>query len=127
MTPEERAQTADTHLQEFMFLRLVGERLAKKWLQRLPSAHRVTQHDFMIAKETIMLKVGESSLEMKKDGTINLTGKTITISGKEKVTSGVGSQLVELDTAGVKVGGTKIDVAATGIAAISGALVKINC
>jgi uncharacterized protein involved in type VI secretion and phage assembly len=38
----------------------------------------------VVGNKTIILTTGESQIEMKKDGTINITGKKITINAKEK-------------------------------------------
>ena len=43
---------------------------------------------------SINLKVGEASISMKKDGTIHIKGKDITIEGWGKVTAKAGTDLV---------------------------------
>ena len=43
---------------------------------------------------SINLKVGEASISMKKDGTIHIKGKDVTIEGWGKVTAKAGADLV---------------------------------
>jgi type VI secretion system secreted protein VgrG len=74
----------------------------------------------------IQLITGSSSILMKSDGTIKISGTEITISGTAKVQMGVGNQTVTSDTAQVAVAGAAIASAATGKHEITGAVVKIN-
>lgn len=76
--------------------------------------------------DEILLKSGLSSLLMKKDGTIELTGKNITITGSNSVKSQVSNQSVTCDTQMVATQGAKINSTAVGMHEISGALIKIN-
>ncbi len=93
------------------------------------------------ASKQITLLSGASQLVLKKDGTIELKGKSITIegtsdvsisapnvsiTGKAEAKFGVSSQVVKCDPAKVTISGSLITSAATGIHEISGALVKIN-
>jgi type VI secretion system secreted protein VgrG len=93
------------------------------------------------AGKEIKLKTGDSQLLMKKDGTIQLTGKNIVVTGDtdikisapqvsgtgtKEVTIGVGVNSVTTDTKGVSTGGAKITSAAVGVHEISGALIKLN-
>ena len=63
---------------------------------------------------------------MRSDGTIQISGTEITISGTAKVQMGVGNQTVTSDTAQVAVAGAAIASSATGKHEITGAIVKIN-
>lgn len=65
----------------------------------------------LVGAESIKLSSGASSVELKKDGTINIKGVNVTVEG----------------SASVKVTGAKVDVEASALATIKGALVKINC
>jgi type VI secretion system secreted protein VgrG len=76
--------------------------------------------------EEIKLITGDSSITLKKDGTILISGNEITISGTAKVQMGVGNQTVTTDTAQVAVAGAAIASSATGKHEITGAVVKIN-
>ncbi len=93
------------------------------------------------AKDHIRLQTGASTLLMKSDGTINISGKSITIigdtdtkisapkietSGKQEVKIGVGNSVTKFDPAGVTTSGAKINTSATGIHEIKGGIVKIN-
>ena len=108
------------------------------------------------AATEIQLLVGDSSLLMKKDGTIELKGKNVLIDGSAKVDVhgaavtmigddtvkvsaqttevtggkeakfGVGSQQMTCDTTKVAVSGAAINSSAVGMHEIAGALVKIN-
>lgn len=93
------------------------------------------------ASQQITLLTGNSQLVMKKDGTIELKGKSITIegtsdvsisapkvniTGKTEAKFGVSSQMVKCDPAKVTVSGSMITASASGIHEITGALVKIN-
>jgi type VI secretion system secreted protein VgrG len=103
----------------------------------------------LVAADKITFTTGQSSLVMQKDGTIDLKGMTITISGTQSVTvkgntavtAEVGSSSVKLDPAGIKlasvligieanaqtqVKGAIVQVSASGIAQISGGLIMIG-
>jgi type VI secretion system secreted protein VgrG len=80
----------------------------------------------ILAATEIKLQVGASSLLMKADGTIQLSGTDITISGKARTAIGVGNQNVVCDKARVAVSGAAIASSAVGKHEITGALVKIN-
>jgi type VI secretion system secreted protein VgrG len=77
-------------------------------------------------KTQIKLVSGDSSILLKADGTIQISGKEITISGTAKTQIGVGNQTVTSDTAQVAVSGAAIASSATGKHEITGAVVKIN-
>jgi type VI secretion system secreted protein VgrG len=77
-------------------------------------------------KDEIMLKSGLSSIVMKKDGTIEISGKNITITGSDMVKSQVPPQSVTCNPQMVSVQGAKINSTAVGMHEISGALIKIN-
>ncbi len=93
------------------------------------------------ATSHIQLKSGASSLYMSSDGTIKISGKSITLigdadikasapkvetSGKQEVKIGVGNSVTKFDPAGVTTSGAKINTSATGIHEIKGGIVKIN-
>lgn len=96
------------------------------------------------AKESIVLACGESKIEMKKDGTIEITGKNITTNAKQKarVVSGQAAftadgQGGEAKMEGLKAnvngsmeakvaGGAKTDITASGNVAVKGALIMLN-
>ncbi len=100
------------------------------------------------ADKQILLHVGQSTLLMKKDGTIRLEGVVLEVVGKTSLTTdapttkvqgnsvqilgkadallGVDGQTVKCDTAKVTVSGAAITSAAQGNHEITGALVKIN-
>jgi len=63
------------------------------------------------AAEQIMLQCGSSSMLLKKDGTIEIKGMTVKITGSTSVA----------------VEGAKIDSNASGVNTVKGATVKINC
>ncbi|MGZ5425712.1 MAG: hypothetical protein ACXWE1_00745, partial [Thermoanaerobaculia bacterium] len=71
--------------------------------------------------------VGASSLKMKKDGSIEVSGQDIEVTGTASVKMSVGSNSIKVSTSGIEISGTKVDIAAIGTATLSGALVKINC
>src|SRR5262249_51239989 len=77
-------------------------------------------------KTQITLISGSSSIVLKADGTIEISGKNITISGTAKAMMGVGNQSVTCDPAQVAISGAAITVGATGTNTITGAPVKIN-
>jgi type VI secretion system secreted protein VgrG len=78
------------------------------------------------AGESITLHVGDSLFIMKKDGTIELSGKKISITATNEVMIGVGAQTVTCSTSKVATSGAAIDSSAIGTHMITGALVKIN-
>jgi type VI secretion system secreted protein VgrG len=103
----------------------------------------------LVAADEITLITGQSSLVMKKDGTIELKGMTITVEGSQSVTAKgnvgvtlqVSSTSVKLDPAQLKLAATMIgingnaqtqvqgaivQVSASGIAQISGAMIMIG-
>jgi uncharacterized protein involved in type VI secretion and phage assembly len=67
------------------------------------------------ASESITLTCGDSKIEMKKDGTINITGKEITIKATEKaeMTSGQASFKADGNQGEVKMAGMKAGVSGT--------------
>ncbi|MBX6315305.1 MAG: hypothetical protein IRY99_20695, partial [Isosphaeraceae bacterium] len=77
-------------------------------------------------KTQIKLISGSSSLTLKSDGTIELSGKNITISGTDTAAMGVGNQSVTCDKQQVATSGAAISSSAVGKHEISGAVVKIN-
>jgi type VI secretion system secreted protein VgrG len=77
-------------------------------------------------EEQIMLRSGHSQILMKNDGTIEITGKRITINGSEEVTSQVARQSITCNRQTVHTQGAKINTTAVGMHEISGALIKIN-
>ncbi len=80
----------------------------------------------LTAEVEITLTVGESSLNMKKDGTIVLAGKDISITGLKTVEIGVGSQTTTYDSSKIESSGAEITTAAIGTHNLTGALIKIN-
>lgn len=84
------------------------------------------------AGDQITLKTGSSELVMKKDGTITLKGAKITIDASQSLTGKAG-QKVEIKAMQIAVKGTKVevegtmlDLKASGIATLKGALTKIG-
>ena len=80
----------------------------------------------VFAATEILLSVGQSSILMKSDGTIQISGVEVTVSGTSQVQMGVGNQTVTSDTSQVAVSGASIASSATGKHEITGAIVKIN-
>jgi type VI secretion system secreted protein VgrG len=88
----------------------------------------------LVAADQISLTTGQSSLVMKKDGTIELKGMTITIEGTQSVTvkgnAGVTLQVsstsVKLDPAQLKLAATMIGVEANAQAQVKGAIVQVS-
>jgi type VI secretion system secreted protein VgrG len=77
-------------------------------------------------KTEIVLVSGDSSISLKADGTIKISGKKIEISGGDEAKIGVGNQNVTCDKTKVGVSGAAINSSAVGTHEIAGALVKIN-
>lgn len=95
----------------------------------------------LTANTEIKLVAGNSSLVLKKDGTINLIGKKVLVQGDDEVNVsgkkinaaggdeaklGVGNQNVTCDKQKVGVAGAAINASAVGMHEITGAVVKIN-
>jgi uncharacterized protein involved in type VI secretion and phage assembly len=98
----------------------------------------------VLSKKSIVLTCGDSKIEMKKDGIIDITGKKITINAGEKAkmvskqaaftADGQGGEAKMEGTkanvsgsAEVKVaGGGKTDISAGGNVAVKGALITLN-
>ncbi|MCX8117640.1 MAG: type VI secretion system tip protein VgrG [Desulfobacterota bacterium] len=95
----------------------------------------------LTAHTEILLTVGASTLLLKSDGTIALSGKKISIvgdseiktsapkietSGGQEVKIGVGNSVTKFDPASVTTSGARINTSATGIHEIKGGIVKIN-
>ena len=78
------------------------------------------------AATEIELHVGNSLLIMKKDGTIKLSGKDVSITGTKKTEMGVGSQSTTHDNKSIQSSGAEITSAAIGTHNLTGAIVKIN-
>jgi len=96
------------------------------------------------AKNSIVLGCGESKIEMKKDGTINLTGKNITTNASQKAKMASGQAAFTADGQGGEVkmegmkanvngsmeakvaGGAKTDITASGNVAVKGAVIMLN-
>lgn len=78
------------------------------------------------AATEIFLHCGDSTLSMKSDGTIKMSGKNIEITAAQTVKVGVGNQNVVCDTQKVATSGAAINSSAVGMHEITGALVKIN-
>jgi type VI secretion system secreted protein VgrG len=91
--------------------------------------------------DQITFQVGAATLDMKKDGTIELTGKDLKVvgsqevkvsapevaaTGMKEVKIGVGAQSVTCDVSQVSTSGAMISASAVGTHEITGALVKIN-
>lgn len=82
--------------------------------------------------DEITIKTGASSITMKKDGTITLKGVKITINGSQSITEKAGQkvevQALQLNSKGTKVQvqGTMVDVKASAVASVKGALTKIG-
>ncbi len=78
------------------------------------------------ASTDIMLLCGASTLTMKSDGTIKLSGANIEISGTDTTKIGVGNQNMACDKGKVATSGAAINSSAVGTHEITGAMVKIN-
>lgn len=98
----------------------------------------------VLANKSIELTCGEAKIEMREDGTINITGKQITVNAQEKATM-VSKQASftadgnggEAAMAGMKAnvsgsteakvaGGAKTDITASGQVAVKGAMIMLN-
>jgi len=77
------------------------------------------------AGKEIVLETGQSSITMRDDGTIIIKGKAITIDAIQKVEAKAMNVTAEAKVKNVTKG-TMIEVDASGINTIKGALVKIN-
>lgn len=88
----------------------------------------------LTATDEIALKTGQSTLTMKKDGTIELKGMTITIEGSQSVTVKgnvgvtvqVSSTSVKLDPASLNLAGTMIAVKGQAQTQVQGAMVQVS-
>ena len=81
----------------------------------------------MLAANTqLTLVCGQSSIVLKPDGTIEISGTEITLSATSKTTMGVGNQNVTCDTGQVATSGASITSSAVGKHTISGGLIMIN-
>lgn len=98
----------------------------------------------VLSNKSIVLTCGDSKIEMKKDGTINITGKKITTNAKEKATmvSNQASFTADGNSGDAKMdgmkaaingsmeaklaGGAKTEVSASGNVAVKGALITLN-
>lgn len=93
------------------------------------------------AANEIKLHTGDSTITMKKDGSISIHGKKIEIIGDDEIKAsankvsvsggqeakfGVGNQQITCDVAKVNTSGAAINSSAIGMHEITGALVKIN-
>jgi type VI secretion system secreted protein VgrG len=78
------------------------------------------------AAEQILLNCGASMVQLIKDGTINISGKKITITGTEETSMGVGSQNMVCDKTKVVTSGANITAKAEGTHEVMGMPVKIN-
>lgn len=97
-----------------------------------------------LSNKSIVLTCGDSKIEMKKDGTIDITGKKITVNAKEKATmvSNQASFTADGNSGDAKMdgmkaaingsmeaklaGGAKTEVTASGNVAVKGALITLN-
>jgi type VI secretion system secreted protein VgrG len=88
----------------------------------------------LIAADKITLTTGQSSLVMQKDGTIELKGMTITVSGTQTVTVKgnvgvtvqVSSTSVKLDPAQLKLAATMIGINGSAQTQVQGAVVQVS-
>ena len=88
----------------------------------------------LVAADKITLTTGQSSLVMQKDGTIDIKGMTITISGTQSVTvkgitgvtAEVGSTSVKLDPAQIKLASVMIGIEANAQTQVKGAIVQVS-
>jgi type VI secretion system secreted protein VgrG len=75
--------------------------------------------------DEVVITCGQSSFTMKKDGTITIKGKTITIDAMQKIDEKAMNITSEASAKNVTKG-AMVDVEASGINTIKGSLVKIN-
>jgi type VI secretion system secreted protein VgrG len=75
--------------------------------------------------DQIILKTGQSSITMKKDGTIVIKGKDITVDAMSKINEKAMNITSEASAKSVTKG-SMVDVEASGVNTIKGGLVKIN-
>jgi type VI secretion system secreted protein VgrG len=88
----------------------------------------------LTAADQITLTTGQSSLVMKKDGTIEIKGMTITVTGTDSVTvkgnAGVTAQVsstsVKLDPVQVKISATMIGINGSAQTQVQGAMVQLS-
>jgi type VI secretion system secreted protein VgrG len=88
----------------------------------------------LIAADQITLTTGQSSLVMKKDGTIELRGMTITVSGSQTVTvkgnvgvtAQVSSTSVKLDPAELKLAAVMVEIDGSAQTQVKGAVVQVS-
>jgi type VI secretion system secreted protein VgrG len=80
----------------------------------------------VVANTQITLECGQSTMTLKKDGTIIINGQNIQILGAQTVKAGVGNQNVVCDVQKVATSGAAINSNAVGMHTITGAVVKIN-
>lgn len=71
------------------------------------------------AKDELLLSCGAAKLSLKSDGTLSLQGP-------KEVGIGSGGSSVKLEPASAVVNGSAVNVTASGMMEISGAMVKIN-
>ena len=77
------------------------------------------------AGDEVLIQTGQASITMKKDGTIVIKGKSITLDAMQKVESKAMNIKAEASTKN-EVKGAMVTVEASGINTIKGSLVKIN-
>lgn len=77
------------------------------------------------AADQITLATGVSSIVLKKDGTISIQGKSISIVGTQSIES-VAQNIKSTADVGNKIAGTMVNLEANGIATVKGSLVKVN-
>lgn len=78
------------------------------------------------AAEEITLTCGQSSISLKKDGTIKLSGMTLDLNGTTELKAKGGTFTIEAQTAGTVKGGATLEVSATTMNTIKGNPVMIN-
>jgi type VI secretion system secreted protein VgrG len=84
------------------------------------------------AGEQITLRTGAAELIMKKDGTITLKGVKVTIDGQQTITAKAGQKLeakalqISIKGTQTEIQGTLLDLKASAIATLKGALTKIG-
>jgi len=114
---------------EFYVLKSVTENYDATQTTTVKQAIKIESTDATIevlAAEQITLHTGQSTMVMKKDGSIRIDGVKIEIIGTEQVKIAVGSQMVICSPQEVSSSGANITASAVGTHNISGALVKIN-